>query len=105
VFACNHSFGSLTYIYHPTLTHRLFYVCCIRTHRTHYFLSCSVSSKRSWRISQAVLSSVLPSRHALSRGRNMSSYPPHTVLEMPALSPTMTTGNIATFKFKIGDKV
>jgi pyruvate dehydrogenase E2 component (dihydrolipoamide acetyltransferase) len=35
----------------------------------------------------------------------MSSLPPHTVLAMPALSPTMTTGNIATFKFKVGDKV
>ena len=35
----------------------------------------------------------------------MSTLPPHTVLDMPALSPTMTTGNIATFKFKVGDKV
>ena len=34
-----------------------------------------------------------------------SSLPPHTVLAMPALSPTMKTGNIATFKFKVGDKV
>jgi pyruvate dehydrogenase E2 component (dihydrolipoamide acetyltransferase) len=35
----------------------------------------------------------------------MSSLPPHTVLAMPALSPTMTTGNIATFKVKVGGKV
>jgi len=66
----------------------------------------SVSSTKSWHTQQAALSSVLPLRTSmLSRGRNMSSYPSHTVLEMPALSPTMTTGNIATFKFKIGDKV
>ena len=35
----------------------------------------------------------------------MSSLPSHTILAMPALSPTMTAGNIATFKFKVGDKV
>jgi len=35
----------------------------------------------------------------------MSSLPSHTELTMPALSPTMTQGNIATFKVKVGDKV
>lgn len=35
----------------------------------------------------------------------MSSLPSHTELCMPALSPTMTAGNIATFKVKVGDKV
>ena len=34
-----------------------------------------------------------------------SNYPPHTPLAMPALSPTMTAGSIATIKVKIGDKM
>ena len=34
-----------------------------------------------------------------------SNYPAHTSLAMPALSPTMTTGSIATIKVKVGDKV
>jgi biotin carboxyl carrier protein len=34
-----------------------------------------------------------------------SNYPPHTALAMPALSPTMTAGSIATIKVKIGDKM
>ena len=61
---------------------------------------------RGWQKKNAGLSSVLPARAGAPRlGRSMSSLPPHTVLAMPALSPTMTTGNIATFKFKVGDKV
>ncbi|KAL9674816.1 hypothetical protein QQ045_003015 [Rhodiola kirilowii] len=31
--------------------------------------------------------------------------PPHTMIDMPALSPTMTQGNIATWKKKEGDKI
>jgi pyruvate dehydrogenase E2 component (dihydrolipoamide acetyltransferase) len=31
--------------------------------------------------------------------------PPHEVLSMPALSPTMTQGNVGTWKKKEGDKV
>jgi pyruvate dehydrogenase E2 component (dihydrolipoamide acetyltransferase) len=37
--------------------------------------------------------------------RFMSSLPSHTALAMPALSPTMTTGNIAKWMVKPGDKV
>jgi pyruvate dehydrogenase E2 component (dihydrolipoamide acetyltransferase) len=37
--------------------------------------------------------------------RGMASLPSHTELAMPALSPTMTTGNIATYKVKVGDKI
>lgn len=33
------------------------------------------------------------------------SDPPHTKLPMPALSPTMTTGTIASWKRKEGDKI
>merc|ERR1719181_2562908 len=35
-------------------------------------------------------------------GRRLSSLPPHTLLPMPSLSPTMTSGNIATWKLKEG---
>jgi hypothetical protein len=31
------------------------------------------------------------------------AFPPHTVITMPALSPTMTAGNIGTWQKKVGD--
>ena len=34
-----------------------------------------------------------------------SELPPHEVILMPALSPTMTTGNIGTFHKKVGDSI
>ena len=37
------------------------------------------------------------------RMRLMSTLPPHTFLPMPSLSPTMTAGNIATWKLKDGE--
>ena len=37
--------------------------------------------------------------------RNFSSLPPHVELQMPALSPTMTQGNITVYKVKVGDKL
>ena len=33
------------------------------------------------------------------------AYPPHTILNMPALSPTMTQGNLGQWHKKIGDEV
>lgn len=36
---------------------------------------------------------------------NSVAFPPHTVVSMPALSPTMTAGNIGTWQKKVGDKV
>ncbi|EXC25438.1 Dihydrolipoyllysine-residue acetyltransferase component 1 of pyruvate dehydrogenase complex [Morus notabilis] len=36
---------------------------------------------------------------------NTSDLPPHIILEMPALSPTMNQGNIATWRKKEGDKI
>lgn len=36
---------------------------------------------------------------------NAADLPPHIVLDMPALSPTMNQGNIATWKKKEGDKI
>lgn len=34
-----------------------------------------------------------------------ASYPPHTVVKMPALSPTMTAGNIGAWQKKPGDTI
>jgi len=34
-----------------------------------------------------------------------SAFPPHTVVSMPALSPTMTSGNIGTWQKKAGDTI
>ncbi|POS72282.1 pyruvate dehydrogenase complex dihydrolipoamide acetyltransferase [Diaporthe helianthi] len=48
-------------------------------------------------------------RHALpttsSLARWYASYPPHTVVKMPALSPTMTAGNIGAWQKKPGDSI
>ncbi|KAJ4422175.1 pyruvate dehydrogenase complex dihydrolipoamide acetyltransferase component (E2) [Gnomoniopsis sp. IMI 355080] len=43
----------------------------------------------------------LPSTSSLARW--YASYPPHTVVNMPALSPTMTAGNIGVWQKKPGD--
>ncbi|RPB11804.1 pyruvate dehydrogenase [Morchella conica CCBAS932] len=42
---------------------------------------------------------------ALSRYYASKSYPPHTVVTMPALSPTMTAGNIGTWQKNPGDTI
>ncbi|KAH0366475.1 dihydrolipoamide acetyltransferase component of pyruvate dehydrogenase, partial [Aureobasidium melanogenum] len=40
---------------------------------------------------------------ALSRYYASKSFPPHTIISMPALSPTMTAGNIGAWQKKAGD--
>ncbi len=35
----------------------------------------------------------------------MLAYPPHAKISMPALSPTMTSGNIGIWHKKIGDEI
>ena len=37
--------------------------------------------------------------------RGLATYPSHTVVPMPALSPTMTQGNIAKYVANVGDTV
>ncbi|KAI1738696.1 dihydrolipoamide acetyltransferase component [Xylaria scruposa] len=37
--------------------------------------------------------------------RYYASFPPHTVIKMPALSPTMTAGNIGAWQKKAGDSI
>ena len=34
-----------------------------------------------------------------------TAYPAHSVVSMPALSPTMTAGNIGTWQKKVGDSI
>ncbi|KLJ06590.1 pyruvate dehydrogenase E2 component (dihydrolipoamide acetyltransferase) [Blastomyces silverae] len=45
----------------------------------------------------------LPAYAALARYYASKSYPPHTIISMPALSPTMTAGNIGAWQKKVGD--
>ncbi|KAF2629035.1 dihydrolipoamide acetyltransferase component of pyruvate dehydrogenase [Macroventuria anomochaeta] len=44
-----------------------------------------------------------PALSALAR--YYASYPSHTVIRMPALSPTMTAGNIGAWQKKVGDSI
>eukprot|EP00924_Labyrinthula_sp_SR-Ha-C_P015999 snap_masked-scaffold_4-processed-gene-16.26-mRNA-1 protein AED:0.01 eAED:0.01 QI:0/-1/0/1/-1/1/1/0/216 len=37
--------------------------------------------------------------------RNFSNFPEHAILPMPALSPTMTEGNVGTWQVKEGDEL
>ncbi|KAI3330329.1 dihydrolipoamide acetyltransferase component [Ustulina deusta] len=37
--------------------------------------------------------------------RYYASFPPHTIIKMPALSPTMTAGNIGAWQKKAGDSI
>lgn len=46
-----------------------------------------------------------PVLSALARYYASKSFPPHTVVSMPALSPTMTAGNIGTWQKKVGDAI
>ncbi|KAJ9142961.1 Acetyltransferase component of pyruvate dehydrogenase complex [Pleurostoma richardsiae] len=46
---------------------------------------------------------VIPSTSNLARW--YASYPPHTIVKMPALSPTMTAGNIGAWQKKPGDSI
>ncbi|KAJ0407995.1 hypothetical protein P43SY_000199 [Pythium insidiosum] len=59
-----------------------------------------------------MLSRALVLRHAALRrcsnaliARSFSSYPPHEVVGLPALSPTMEQGNLASWRLKEGDKI
>ncbi|KAL2000367.1 hypothetical protein VTN02DRAFT_3204 [Thermoascus thermophilus] len=45
----------------------------------------------------------LPTYAAISRFYASKSFPPHTIITMPALSPTMTAGNIGAWQKKAGD--
>ncbi|KAL4865367.1 hypothetical protein BDV12DRAFT_188235 [Aspergillus spectabilis] len=51
----------------------------------------------------AAIQHQLPALSALSRFYASKSFPPHTIISMPALSPTMSAGNIGAWQKKAGD--
>ncbi|OJD25117.1 pyruvate dehydrogenase complex dihydrolipoamide acetyltransferase [Blastomyces percursus] len=59
-------------------------------------------SRHLYRLRDAVRPQ-LPAYAALTRYYASKSYPPHTIISMPALSPTMTAGNIGAWQKKAGD--
>jgi len=52
---------------------------------------------------QNVTARRVPAMSALARYYAAKSYPAHTIISMPALSPTMTSGNIGTWQKNPGD--
>ncbi|KAL6704027.1 pyruvate dehydrogenase complex dihydrolipoamide acetyltransferase component (E2) [Coniothyrium glycines] len=65
-----------------------------------------LSSRGSLALRGALSSSRhIPAFSALARYYASKSYPAHTVISMPALSPTMTAGNIGAWQKKVGDSI
>ncbi|KXS98729.1 hypothetical protein AC578_10481 [Pseudocercospora eumusae] len=66
-----------------------------------------VASRRAWTQlkPQPTVASRIPALSALARYYASKSYPSHTIISMPALSPTMTAGNIGTWQKKPGDSL
>ncbi|KAJ5889026.1 Dihydrolipoyllysine-residue acetyltransferase component of pyruvate dehydrogenase complex [Penicillium taxi] len=54
---------------------------------------------------QEVIKSQLPAISAISRFYASKSFPPHTLITMPALSPTMLAGGIGAWNKKAGDSL
>ncbi|KAJ5790215.1 uncharacterized protein N7518_007226 [Penicillium psychrosexuale] len=52
---------------------------------------------------QEAIRTQVPALSGLSRFYASKSFPPHTIITMPALSPTMTAGNIGVWQKKAGD--
>ncbi|KAL7312199.1 pyruvate dehydrogenase complex dihydrolipoamide acetyltransferase component (E2) [Mucor circinelloides] len=48
---------------------------------------------------------VIPQAQKEVRGYSSKSFPPHNVIAMPALSPTMTAGGIGKFQKAVGDAI
>ncbi|KAJ6171775.1 Dihydrolipoyllysine-residue acetyltransferase component of pyruvate dehydrogenase complex [Penicillium chermesinum] len=72
------------------------------------FMSRGAVSMRRPQVSsklQEVIQTQLPAVSALSRFYASKSFPPHTIISMPALSPTMTAGNIGAWQKKAGDSL
>ncbi|KAK2745669.1 pyruvate dehydrogenase complex dihydrolipoamide acetyltransferase component (E2) [Myotisia sp. PD_48] len=59
-------------------------------------------SRTVYRLRDA-LRSPIPAVASMARYYASKSYPPHTVISMPALSPTMTAGNIGAWHKKAGE--
>ncbi|KAG0156591.1 hypothetical protein PDIDSM_3772 [Penicillium digitatum] len=70
------------------------------------FMSRGAAAMRRPQVSsklQEVIQAQLPALSALSRFYASKSSPPHTLISMPALSPTMTAGNIGVWQKNAGD--
>ncbi|KAJ5322000.1 uncharacterized protein N7506_011130 [Penicillium brevicompactum] len=70
------------------------------------FMSRGAATMRRPQVSsklQEVMQTQAPALSALSRFYASKSFPPHTLISMPALSPTMTAGNIGVWQKKAGD--
>ncbi|KAL6241112.1 pyruvate dehydrogenase complex dihydrolipoamide acetyltransferase component (E2) [Rhinocladiella similis] len=67
--------------------------------------SASARSSRSalQRLQNTARPQPFPCLSVLGRYYASKSFPPHTVISMPALSPTMTAGNIGVWQKKVGD--
>lgn len=73
-----------------------------------FSISIDVYSSRT-----AIMSAFFAARHSMRALRRSSlvrlyssgKFPSHTVINMPALSPTMTQGNIAAWSKKVGDQL
>ncbi|KAE8145566.1 dihydrolipoamide acetyltransferase component of pyruvate dehydrogenase [Aspergillus avenaceus] len=61
------------------------------------------SSLRRPQVMHSFIQPQLPAFAALSRYYASKSFPPHTIISMPALSPTMLAGNIGAWQKKPGD--
>ncbi|TPX51648.1 dihydrolipoyllysine-residue acetyltransferase [Synchytrium endobioticum] len=64
----------------------------------------SITHKQRIHYARHVKPQVSPYQLYQKRGY-ASDYPPHTVINMPALSPTMTMGNLGQWQKKIGDQI
>mmetsp|Transcript_30052 Transcript_30052/g.66579 ORF Transcript_30052/g.66579 Transcript_30052/m.66579 type:complete len:621 (-) Transcript_30052:556-2418(-) len=72
----------------------------LRRPNVHELLTTSQSSQLKWARTTCVTNSRRDGFFRL-----FASLPPHTVVSMPALSPTMSQGNIVTWHVKVGDEV
>ncbi|KAJ3230744.1 hypothetical protein HDU81_004285 [Chytriomyces hyalinus] len=83
--------------------------CTVAAARTAAVLAAGRRANSS--VSMGAYSCAIPSTRIASlksiqmRGYASKSFPPHIIMNMPALSPTMTQGNIGVWKKKIGDSI
>ena len=70
-------------------------------------MSALIAASRSTMAFRAVACTKQYSAGYLQLARLYSSgkFPPHTVINMPALSPTMTQGNIGSWSKSVGDEL
>ncbi|KAJ1922083.1 pyruvate dehydrogenase complex dihydrolipoamide acetyltransferase component (E2) [Tieghemiomyces parasiticus] len=65
----------------------------------------TLSKTATLNLRAAALAMTLPGLSTHARLYSSKSYPPHTVIDMPALSPTMTAGNVGAWQKEVGDEI